>query len=665
MKDNVFCSNRKRRKSKIIFFSKIFIVFLAILFAIGIYVKDKKENVNTDFVYIKNINMLNENKTKVIKMEKKIKKANKSLGNMPTWNLSDLYTSLNDEAINSDIIQLEEMIKRFQSHKNVIKYLNGEELYETIIEYQNIQELIGKLSSYAYLKYAENLSLDENVKFYQKINEKVTTLSSDLVFFSLEINKILNVKLKKLYSESAHLRKYKSVVEEIRSFKPHQLDEDLEKLMLDKSIVGRSAWLRLFDETIDNIIFEYNGEYYNESEMLEMMNGNNKKIRNETSKIFGETLETHGKLFAYITNVLAKDKKINDNWRNFKTPISSRNLSNLIEDSVVESLRNTVKNNYKNTSHRYYKWKAKQFKTNKLHYSDRNAPLPNADNKVYSWQEAREIVVSAYQDFSSEMKSIGDNFFNNNWIDVPTRQGKKGGGFMMPTTPKVHPYILLNYTGRTRDVMTLAHELGHGIHQTLADKNGYLMSQTPLTLAETASVFGEQLTFRKLLDTETDLKKKKIILASKIEDMLNTVVRQIAFLEFETKVHEERKNGEIPLERLNEIWIEVQKESLGENNFIFDDEYKNYWMYIPHFIHSPFYVYSYAFGDCLVNSLYGIYQENPEGFQEKYIALLSAGGSKKYDELLKPFGLEPKDPKFWQKGIDVIIKLIDELENME
>lgn len=600
-----------------------------------------------------------------LKDKKEVKMENNNLGEMPTWDLSSLYSSMDDKNIDGDIKRLNKMVDDFQSYRGKIKYLNGKQLYQAIIEFENIEELSSKLMSYAYLKYSENLSVPENIAFNQKITETITDLSSKTLFFMLELNKLPESKLNKLYAESKSLQVYRPFINDSRVLLPHQLDEQLERLMLEKNITGRGAWSRLFDETIDNIEFEYNGKKYNQSEMLQMMNGSDEKVRKETSKIFGETLAKNGKLFAYITNTLAKDKEINDRWRNFKTPISARNLGNLIDDDVVESLRNTVKKNYKNTSHRYYKWKAKQLGKEKLHYYDRNAPLPFKDNDNYSYDDAKKIVLSSYSQFSPKMAEIADSFFKNNLIDVPTRQGKRGGGFMMPTTSKTPPYILLNYVGQTRDVMTLAHELGHGIHQTLSNSNGFLMSQAPLTLAETASVFGEQLTFRKLLNDEKDINRKKAILAGKIEDMINTLVRQIAFLEFETRVHNERKNGEIPLERLNQIWLDVQKESLGEDNFIFDDEYQNYWMYIPHFIHSPFYVYSYAFGDSLVNTLYSIYQQSPNGFEEKYLELLKSGSTKRYDELLKPFNLNPKDPHFWQKGIDVLSGLIDELEKLE
>lgn len=650
MKNNMFF--KKEKSSKIWYL----LCFLAIIITFFCYFFWQEKYYSFNKIFSK-LNFNNYEKSK----DKEMKIASE---NLPTWDLSDLYSSLDDARINMDIKELKSMIYKFKKYKGRVASLNGKELYKALIEYENIEELMSKLASYSYLKYSENLASEENIKFYQRIKEELTVFYADILFFTLELNKIPNDRLEELFAESRSLTVYKQVIDDIRVEKPHQLNERLEKLFLDKSITSSDAWVRLYDEVMDNMEFEYKGKKYNKTEILTLMNSNNDKVREETSKIFGETLGKSAKIFALITNTLAKDKEISDKWRNFKTPISSRNLSNLIEDDVVETLRETVKNNYKNTAHRYYKWKAKELGKEKLDYYDRNSPLPYSDDKTYTYEEAKELVLSAYSNFSPTMAEIGKTFFDNNWIDVPTRQGKMSGGYMMPTTPKVHPYILLNFQGKSDDVSTLAHELGHAVHQTLADKNGYLMSRTPLTLAETASVFGEQLAFRKILNQEQDLQKKKAILAGKIEDMLNTVVRQIAFLEFETKVHNERKNGELPLERINEIWLETQKESLGEDVFNFNEEYKYYWMYIPHFIHSPFYVYSYAFGDCLVNSLYNIYLEKPEGFEEKYLNLLKAGGTKRYDQLLKPFGLNPKKQEFWQNGINVITNFIDELEKM-
>lgn len=631
---------KKSNKKRLIVYLLLLIAFLVILF-LGVKIMEKQTNIKSS--------MESEN----VKSE------------LPTWNLNDLYNSIDDEQIFIDLKNIETDIKEFnKKYKTKITSLSGYELFKAITKYESINESIGKIMSFAYLKYAENLSIEKNVLFYQSITEKITKLSSDLIFVDLEINDIEEQNFKEKLNESLNLRKYYGrYLNNVRLYKEHTLSLELEKLLNEKNVTSRNAWSRLFDETIDNMKFNYNGKDLNEAQILEIVSGKNKKERIKAGKIFGEKLGENIKLFAYITNILAKDKAISDEWRNYKTPMSSRNLSNLIEDEVVDNLYNSVQDNYKNISHRYYKLKAKFLNQNELHYTDRNAPLPFDDDKIYSWDETVNIVLNAYKKFSPKMAEIGELFFKNNWIDVPTRIGKRGGAFAHPTIPVAHPYILLNFQGKTRDVMTLAHELGHGIHMYLSRNKGYFMSDTPLTLAETASVFGEQLTFRYLLENENDKNKKIAIIANKIEDMINTVVRQIAFLEFEKTVHNERKNGEITVDRLNEIWLEVQRKSLGDI-FTFDDEYKYYWAYIPHFIHSPFYVYSYAFGDCLVNSLYMNYIKNPDNFDEKYINLLSAGGSKDYKELLKPFNLNPKDKDFWQNGMNLIISLIDELEQL-
>ena len=366
------------------------------------------------------------------------------------------------------------------------------------------------------------------------------------------------------------------------------------------------------------------------------------------------------KLFSLITNTLAKDKEINDTWRKYPRPGSYRNRSNMVEDEVVDALVTAVRGSYGRLSHRYYTMKARWLGLPKLQHWDRNAPLPRDDDRLIEWDEARDRVLTAYGAFSPDLASVGKRFFDNAWIDAAPTPGKSGGAFAHPTVPSAHPYLLLHYHGRTRDVMTLAHELGHGVHQVLAGDQGYLMSGTPLTLAETASVFGEMLTFRALLDAAPPA-QRRIMLASKVEDMLNTVVRQIAFYQFETRVHDERRSGEILPERLGEIWMDVQTESLGPA-FEFTPEYNVFWAYIPHFIHSPFYVYAYAFGDCLVNALYSVFQGGHPGFQAKYLAMLRAGGTKRHKELLAPFGLDASDPAFWTKGLDVISGFIDELE---
>ena len=581
----------------------------------------------------------------------------------PSWDLSDLYNGIKDRELENDLQNLNKKIDAFTSkYSGKIKKLSGYELYKLLVEYEKISEKMGKIASFAYLKYAENLSVEENVAFFQKISEELTSLSSKMIFVNVEINELSDKDINKKLNDSSNLKNnYGTYIENLRVFKKHQLSNDLEKLMNDKSITSRDAWSRLFDETIDNMKFKFEGRELNEAQITEIINSKNSNKRVKAGKVFGEKLGENIKIFAYITNILAKDKSISDQWRKYETPISARNLSNYIEDDVVENLYNSIQRNYKDISHRYYKLKAKILKKDKLLYTDRNAPTEYDDDRKYTWKEAVEIVLNAYSAFSPKMAEIGKEFFENNWIDVPTRQGKRGGAFAHPTVPSVHPYILLNFQGKTRDIMTLAHELGHGIHMYLARSNGYFMSDTPLTLAETASIFGEQLVFRYLLDNEKDINKKIAIIANKIEDMINSIIRQIAFLEFEKTVHEERKFGEISVDRLNEIWLNVQKKSLGDI-FEFSDEYKYYWSYIPHFIHSPFYVYSYAFGNCLVNSLYARYTEDLDDFENKYIDLLSAGGSKNYVDLLEPFNLDPRDEGFWQNGLDLVISLIDELE---
>jgi oligoendopeptidase F len=342
----------------------------------------------------------------------------------------------------------------------------------------------------------------------------------------------------------------------------------------------------------------------------------------------------------------------------------SRHLANRVEPEVVEALVAAVREAYPRLSHRYYRLKARWFGRDALNYWDRNAPLPRVASRTIGWTEARDTVLDAYRDFAPAMAEIAGRFFDRNWIDAPVRPGKAPGAFAHPTVPSCHPYVLLNYQGKPRDVMTLAHELGHGVHQVLAAGNGALMAPTPLTLAETASVFGEMLTFRRLLAGTSDPTERRAMLAAKVEDMINTVVRQIAFYSFERKVHAERRKGELTAEQVCELWMSVQAESLGPAIRL-GEGYEVYWTYVPHFIHSPFYVYAYAFGDCLVNSLYGVYERAESGFVERYFALLSAGGSKPYGELLAPFGLDAKDPGFWSIGLGMIEGLIAELEAME
>ena len=587
----------------------------------------------------------------------------KNLGKLPIWNLGDLYESPNSKKLRDDLSNLSIITKKFEKkYNNKVINSSSEKLLKAIIELEKIDIKMDKIMSYAHLLVAVDGNNEKNKIFYQKMQEKITSIASSLVFFSIQINQISDHNLNKLFSNRS-LGVYKNWILNLRKFKPYQLDIKTEKLLQEKSITSRSAWVRLFDDTIASLKFPFKGKELSSAEIFNYLSDKKELNRKNSAKVVSKVLKSNIRVFATITNTLAKDKSINDNWRGLPNPVSSRNLSNVVEDEVVNALSDTVIENYSRVSHRYYKLKAKWLKKKYLMYWDRNAPIPFQSQSTFSWKEAKNIVINAYNDFDIRAGSIVEKFFDNSWIHAPVTSGKSPGAFAASTIPSVHPYILVNYQGKARDVATLAHELGHGIHQYLAGKKqNYFNTSTPLTLAETASVFGEMLTFKSILKTTFKKNERKGLIANKVEDMINTVVRQIAFYEFEKQIHEKRKINELSVEEINSIWMEVQKNSLGPS-IKFEDDYKYFWSYIPHFIHSPFYVYAYAFGDCLVNSLYGVYETNSFKFEDKYINLLESGGNNSYDQLLKPFGLNPKNKNFWYKGIKVIEDFIDQLED--
>ena len=538
----------------------------------------------------------------------------------------------------------------------------GEWLAAAVRRYEAIDDLAGRLGSFAGLAHAGD-SVDPAIsKFYGDISERLTAASTHLLFFPLELNRIDDAVIERAM-ETPALGHYRPWIEDLRKDKPYQLEDRVEQLFHEKSQTGYSAWNRLFDQTIAGLRFQVGGKELAIEPTLNFLQDRDGAKRKAAAEALAKTFKANERTFALITNTLAKDKDISDRWRGFQDVADSRHLNNRVEREVVDALVASVRAAYPKLSHRYYQLKARWFKKKKLAHWDRNAPLPFAANATIAWPDAKNMVLTAYRGFSPEMADIAQRFFDQSWIDAPVRPGKAPGAFSHPTTPSAHPYVLMNYQGKPRDVMTLAHELGHGVHQVLAARQGALMAPTPLTLAETASVFGEMLTFKRLLSETRDAKQRQALLAGKVEDMINTVVRQIAFYSFERAVHTERKNGELTAERLGQIWLSVQTESLGEAIEI-KPGYENFWMYIPHFIHSPFYVYAYAFGDCLVNSLYAVYEHAAEGFAERYLAMLAAGGTKHYSELLAPFGLDAKDPKFWDGGLSVIAGMIDELERM-
>lgn len=586
---------------------------------------------------------------------------------LPRWDLSDFYSSQQDPQIQKDFNQVkslvEDFVKAYQGKFTSDKKWTGDELYAAIQAYEKIDELFGKLGSYGYLLFATNVNNPSVLQFFQMIQEQSTAISSPLIFFTLEINQIDDAVLEKAFKESSSLVKYKPWIDSVRLFRHHQLTADLEKLLHEKSVTGRSAWVRLFDETLAGIKFNMDGKEMALAEVLNLFSNKEGNLRKQAAMTLSEGLSRHANILTLVTNTLAKDKEIEDTWRQFSHPVAARNLSNQVEDEVVDALVKAVKDSYGRLSHRYYGLKAKWFGSSKLEYWDRNAPLPEADDVKISWEEAKEIVFNAYHSFHPEMAKIGQLFFDRPWIDVPSQAGKESGAFSHPTVPSVHPYILLNFHGKLRDVMTLAHELGHGIHQVLASDQGHLLSSTPLTIAETASVFGEMLTFKALLGKTSTPIQRRSLLASKVDDMMNTVVRQVAFFDFERKVHARRREGELTSEDIGDIWMQTQKEALGEHINI-DAKIRPYWGYISHFIHAPFYVYAYAFGDCLVNSLYSVFESGYPNFQTLYMDMLKAGGTKKYPELLAPFGLDAKNPSFWQQGLNVISGFIDDLERL-
>ncbi|HTO84013.1 MAG TPA: M3 family oligoendopeptidase [Methylomirabilota bacterium] len=585
------------------------------------------------------------------------------LGPLPEWNLSDLYAGRDSPQLQSDLRDTAEAAKAFRLRfQGKLGALDGEALGKAVTSYEAMQETLGRIMSYAQLVHAGNVADPEIGRFYQTMQERVTDISTELLFFTLELNRLDDAALAAKLKAPA-LARYAPWLRDLRAFHPHQLSDEVEQLLHEKQIAGRAAWTRLFDETIAHLRFPVDGRDLTESEVLNLLTDRDGSKRKAAAKSLGAVLAAHKREFSLITNTLAKDKEIEDKWRKFARPVSSRNLANFVEDDVVDALVTAVKAAFPDLSHRYYQLKAKWLGGDRLDYWDRNAPLPEDVDRSIAWPEAKQTVLDAYAAFSPDLAAIGRKFFERPWIDAPPRPGKAPGAFAHPTVPSAHPYLLLNYHGKTRDVMTLAHELGHGVHQVLAAPQGALMADTPLTLAETASVFGEMLTFQALLKQETDPKRRRVLLASKVEDMLNTVVRQIAFHEFERRLHDERRAGELTAERIGDIWMDVQRESLGPA-LRFDDDYRVFWTYIPHFIHTPFYVYAYAFGDCLVNSLYAVYQGASQGFAAKYLDMLRAGGTKRHKELLAPFGLDAADPAFWAKGLGVVRGFIDELERM-
>ena len=587
------------------------------------------------------------------------------LGNLPDWDLTDLYAAEDAPELLRDLDWCDTACAEFAAtYEGKLADLDADGMLACVQSYEKIDLIAGRLMSFAGLRYYQNTTDGARAQFLGNAQERITNATAALVFYSLEINRLEDAHLDGLFAANADLARYKPIFDRLRAMKPYQLSDELEKFLHDQSTVGAAAWNRLFDETVAGLEFIVDGEALGLEATTTLLTDRDRAKREAAAREIARVLGDQAKLFARVHNTLAKEKEIEDRWRKMPTPQTGRHLANHVEPEVVEALRNAVVAAYPRLSHRYYELKRKWLGLDTLEVWDRNAPLPMEDDRIVGWDAARDTVMEAYAGFDARMADLAEPFFTKGWIDAGVKPGKAPGAFAHPTVTDVHPYVMLNYLGKPRDVMTLAHELGHGVHQVLAAEQGELLSSTPLTLAETASVFGEMLTFRKMLAGAKSDAERKVMLAGKVEDMINTVVRQIAFYDFECKLHAARATGELTVEQINEIWMSVQGESLGPA-FTFMEGYETFWAYIPHFVHSPFYVYAYAFGDGLVNALYAVYEEGDADFQEKYFDMLRAGGSKHHKELLAPFGLDASDPAFWDKGLSMIEGFINELEAME
>ncbi len=588
-----------------------------------------------------------------------------ALADLPEWSLDDLYAGLDDPSLAADRQALAEAAAAFQvAFAGKVTGLAPDALADAIAQYEQLQERAGRMSSYAGLLFAANSTDPATAKFYADMQSELTGLAGQTLFFEHELNDVSDEDLSAAYGQSPALERYRPWLRRVRLQRPYRLDQELERIALDYSQTGNTAWVRLFDQTMAAMRVEVNGQPKTLVEAMDQLSSAHRGEREAAAKGMAAEAERQHPLLALIYNTLMKDKAIDDRWRGYGEAPMARHLANDVDPDVVEAMAEAVREAYPRLSHRYYAWKARALGLEKLAFWDRLAPPPGEDSRVIPWAQAQDMVLDAFGGFSPRMADIAKPFFERGWIDAPARPGKTGGAFSHPTVPSVHPYILLNYRGKARDVMTLAHELGHGVHQTMAGAQGLLLASTPLTLAETASVFGEMLTFQALLKAESDPARRRHLLASKVEDKISTMVRQIAFYEFEKAAHAAaREQGELTPADFARLWRETQDTALGPAIDL--EGYDGFWALVPHFIHVPFYVYAYAFGDGLVNVLYDLYAQSEDGFVDRYLTLLADGGAKRYDAALAPFGLDPRDPAFWSRGLDVIDRMLTELEDQD
>lgn len=578
------------------------------------------------------------------------------------WNLADLYAGVDDPAIERDLDEADARADGLAGRfKGLIAELDAAGLRDMLAEYEAIVEMAEKVGGFAYLIWSTNTEDPARGALLQKANERGAQLQQKLVFVELEWANAPDEAAERLIADPA-LKPYRHWLEVARQRRPYLLSEPEEKLLAEKAVTGKSAWSRFYTEVHSAARYPWDGEELPLQMVLTQLYDSDRAVRQQAAATVTEGLRKMSKTSTYIFNTLLADKASDDRLRSYPTWLSARNLSNEVTDEAVQALIDAVTARYDIVA-RYYRLKARLLGLDELADYDRYAPLPAAD-QTYTWDQAQTLVTSAYGQFHPRLAGIVGEFFEKRWIDAPVRPGKLSGAYSMGMTPSTHPYILLNYEAKPRDVMTLAHELGHGIHQYLSRTQGMLQSDTPLTTAETASVFGEMLVFQDLMAREQDAAVRLAMLTAKLEDSFATVFRQIAMNRFEDAIHTARRaQGELTTEQFGEYWLETQR-AMFQGSVKMTDDYGLWWSYVHHFTDYPGYVYAYAFGELLVLALYARYEAASDGFAEAYIEMLSAGGSDWPHEIVRPLGIDLSDPGFWQQGLDILDGLVTQAEEL-
>ncbi len=575
------------------------------------------------------------------------------------WKVEDLYSGYSDPAIQSDIARAEaEAVDINKTYAGRIGELSANEVFALVSRLEKLDSTLGRLACFAFLNFATATNDQQVSGFLQKIRELSSRIGRETVFFELEWNLVAESRVAELLGDTI-LAGYRHYLENVRKYAPHQLSQLEERLLLERAPVGRGSWTTLFEKVMGQMKFGETGR--TEEEVLSDLYDSDREIRVKAAGELTDGLNGQIHVLTHIFNTLLADKMINDRLRSYPSWVSSMNLGNELEDKTVEVLIDTVTSRY-DIVQRYYRVKRDLLGLDELVDYDRYAPLPHLPTRKIDWEMCRGIVLTAFEGFSPRMAEIAGLFFERNWIHAPVFDGKRGGAFAHPCVPEVHPYVLVNYTGTMRDVSTVAHELGHGVHQYLAAERGYYNSDTPLVLAETASVFAELVVFQAQLKLLSNPDERRAFICQKLESIFATVFRQISMNRFEDLVHTSRReHGELSTKAISEHWLATQQ-AMFADSVTMSKEYAIWWSYIPHFLSTPGYVYSYAFGELLVLALYNLYQEQGESFVPRYLDLLKAGGSQSPYELLKPFGVDPNDREFWVGGLKIIDEMLAMVE---